>query len=64
MSRFAPDRRQAHCGPWPSTYWVGGPLKESRACRVQACTRPSTGSLVGPRPLQIGLEPTPVFDEA
>ena len=35
-------------GPWPSPHWVGGALKESRASRVQACTRPSTGSQ-GPR---------------
>ena len=27
------------------------PLKESTASRVQACTRPSTRSLVGPRPV-------------
>ena len=36
--------------------WVGA-LKESRASRVQACTRPSTGSLVGPRPSRLGWSP-------
>ena len=43
-------------GPWPSPYWVGGLLGESRASRVQACTRPSTGSLVARGPLHTGVE--------
>ena len=43
-------------GPWPSPYWVGGPLKESRASRVQPCTQPSTGSLVVRDPLRPGVE--------
>ena len=51
MSRFAPDRRQARCGPWPCRLgWQG-----------ESCPglHPTVDRLDGwPKALQTGLEPT------
>ena len=51
VSRLAPDRRQARWCPVVLSILGWRSLKESKANRVQACTRPSTGSLVAQGPL-------------